>query len=132
MLMPETYCRHMRRTIAVIPLLGALWGCSQPASPAPTPADASPARVAHPLVDARAPTPSEREFAGVVTARLDAGGYTYVAIDRDDGGPSWVATMGRGADVGRHVQVEAFAASEDFHSRRLDRRFARILFGVVR
>ena len=132
MLIPETYYGQMRRTIAVIPVLSALWGCFKATPPAPEPVDASPAPAVSPLVDARTPAPSERAFAGVVTSRLDAGGYTYVAIDRDDGGSAWVATMGGGPDVGRRVDVEAFAASEDFHSRRLDRRFARVLFGVVR
>jgi hypothetical protein len=121
----------MTRTIAAIWLSSALWGCSSASPPVPDPVDAEPAQVANPLLGTRAPTPSEREFGGVVTDRLAAGGYTYVAIARDDGGPSWVATMGRGADVGRRVRVEAFAAADDFHSRRLGRRFARVLFGVV-
>jgi hypothetical protein len=116
----------------ILVILG-LTGCSKApeADQSGPPPDAKPATRANPLTGAAEPTAGERSFAGQVVERLDAGGYTYVAVDRGEGRSTWVATMGRGAEVGARVRVEGFAVKEEFHSRRLDRRFDRIVFGVV-
>lgn len=84
----------------------------------------------NPLSSAASPGSSERRFEGSVVERLSAGGYTYVAV-ADAGVARWVATMGDAPPAGAAVRVEAFAASDDFHSPRLDRDFDRLLFGTV-
>jgi hypothetical protein len=124
----------MRSTTASILVILALTGC--PGAPEPestgSPPGATPAGRANPLFGAAEPAATERTFAGRVLERLPAGGYSYLAVDRGDSSPpTWVATMGRGAEVGTRVRVEGFAAQDQFHSRRLDRRFDRIVFGVV-
>lgn len=123
----------MRSAAASILVILALTGCSKAPEPETSepPPDPQPALSANPLAEAAAPTDADRNFAGQVVERLDAGGYTYVAVDRGEGRSTWVATMGRGAEVGSRVRVEGFGVKEDFHSRRLDRRFDRIVFGVV-
>jgi hypothetical protein len=123
----------MRSAAASILVILALTGCGKApeAEPSGPPPDAQPALRANPLTAATEPSDAERNFAGNVVERLDAGGYTYVAVDRGEGRSTWVATMGRGAEVGTRVRVEGFGVKEDFHSRRLDRRFERIVFGVV-
>ncbi len=88
------------------------------------------AKSANPLSAAGSPAPGERGFEGAVLERLSAGGYTYVAVS-DAGVPRWVATLGGAPQTGTQVRVEAFAASTDFHSPRLDRNFDRLLFGTV-
>lgn len=85
----------------------------------------------NPLADSSFPAAAERAFRGVVEERIGAGGYSYLAVAREDGRATWVATMGPGATVGDHVSVEGFAAHDDFHSSRLDRDFGRVVFGIV-
>jgi hypothetical protein len=123
----------MRSATASILVILALTGCGEApvAEASGPPPGATPAQSANPLARAAEPTATERSFSGHVTERLAAGGYSYIAIDRGEGRSTWVATMGRGADVGARVRVEGFAAQDEFHSRRLDRRFDRIVFGVV-
>lgn len=84
----------------------------------------------NPLSSSASPSRRERLFEGSVVERLAAGGYTYVAVS-DEGVARWVATMGDAPQMGVAVRVEAFAASDDFHSPRLDRDFDRLLFGTV-
>lgn len=66
---------------------------------------------------------------GVVAERLPAGKYTYLRLAGAE--PFWIATLGPGAAPGAAVEIKSFACSQDFHSRRLDRRFATLHFGVV-
>lgn len=66
---------------------------------------------------------------GVVAERVPAGSYTYLRIA--DAEPFWIATMGTGPAPGTPVTVNSFARTSDFHSKRLDRRFATLHFGVV-
>ena len=123
----------MRSATASILLIVAMTACSSApeAESSGAPPGAKPARRANPLFSAGLPAEGESSFAGEVVEQLPAGGYTYVAVDRGQGETTWVATMGDGAEVGTRVHVEGFAAQDEFHSRRLDRRFDRIVFGVV-
>lgn len=86
----------------------------------------APLAIANPLATA---THETLEKAGVVAERLPAGKYTYLRIE----GPEqfWIATIGAGVAPGRAVTVRSFACTDDFHSRRLDRRFATLHFGTV-
>lgn len=81
---------------------------------------------ANPLATATHETVSRQ---GVIAERLPAGRYTYLRLEGPE--PFWIATMGDGPAPGRAVTIRSFACSTDFHSRRLDRRFATLHFGVV-
>ncbi len=78
------------------------------------------------------PADGEQTFTGTVAARLKAGGYSYLWIARDGGEPRWVVTMARDVLEGARVEVSNFGSREDFYSRRLDRRFSDLIFGMVR
>lgn len=117
-------------------LVALLLGCEAvaPASarqidPAPT-AEVAPTPPAIPLAEMTPPAPGEQTFAGVVEERLAAGSYTYLAVRTDDA-LRWVATMGDGAALGARVQIKSMGTRTDFHSRRLDRTFSELVFGVV-
>jgi hypothetical protein len=72
-----------------------------------------------------------RRFDGVVREVLAAGSYGYVRVE-SPAGDRWVATLGSAAVVGSVVDVTVFGERETFHSRRLDRSFSPLGFGVVR
>ncbi len=91
----------------------------------PTPAAES--HKAMPAVDA-----PDGHFSGEVAARLEAGTYTYLRVRTDTGGERWVVTLGAGAPVGSAVRVVNMGTRRDFHSKRLDRTFDDLVFGIVR
>lgn len=76
--------------------------------------------------------PSEQlRLTGVVEERLSAGSYLYLRVRAPDGSRHWVATLSATASRAAAVQVQVFARAEDFHSQRLGRDFAPLLFGSV-
>lgn len=77
------------------------------------------------------PAPGEERLVGVVAERLPAGGYTYLWIEPEHGDSRWVVTMRRDVGAGDRVRVDSLGSRHDFYSRRLDRRFAELVFGVV-
>jgi hypothetical protein len=68
---------------------------------------------------------------GLVEELLPAGGYTYLAVRGASGRRSWVVTMGRGASEGDRVAVRSFGRRASFFSRRLQRTFPELVFGLV-
>ncbi|WP_437541746.1 hypothetical protein WME97_27860 [Sorangium sp. So ce367] len=68
---------------------------------------------------------------GVVEERLAAGSYTYLAVRPDGGSPMWAVTLGSGQPVGARVSVRSFGRRTEFASRRLQRTFPVLVFGVV-
>lgn len=68
---------------------------------------------------------------GVVEERLAAGSYTYLAVRPDGGSPMWAVTLGSGQPVGARVSVRSFGRRTEFTSRRLQRTFPVLVFGVV-
>lgn len=68
---------------------------------------------------------------GTVLERLDAGSYTYLSVGASDGRQTWVVTLGAGAPVGTDVVVRRIGRRSPFHSRRLDRTFEDLVFGIV-
>ena len=109
-----------------------LLGCEAvtPAS-ARAPAEATErAATTIPLGELRPPAPGEAELVGVVEERLAAGSYTYLAV-RVGETQHWVATMGPGREPGERVKVRSMGTRTDFFSRRLDRTFSELVFGVV-
>ena len=99
----------------------------------PSPAAIEPAPVAakpvSPLAELTPPS-SDAAWAGVVETRLPAGSYTYLAV-RDAAELRWVATTGKGVPEGSPVTVRSYGTRKDFYSRRLDRTFAEIEFGMI-
>jgi hypothetical protein len=68
---------------------------------------------------------------GRVEQRLPVGGYTYLALRRADDSVLWVVTLGRGAGLGEQVAVRSMGRRTDFYSRRLQRTFPLLVFGIV-
>jgi hypothetical protein len=77
------------------------------------------------------PAPGQEHLVGVVAQHLPAGGYTYLQVELAQGEPRWVVTMRRDVGTGDRVRVDNLGSRHDFYSRRLDRRFAELVFGVV-
>ncbi len=72
------------------------------------------------------------QLVGQIIERLRAGTYTYLALDTGADEPAWVVVMGRNvADVGERIRVNTMATRKDFHSRKLDRRFERLIFASI-
>lgn len=106
-------------------------GCSRaPTTQDPPPEAAAPALTQSPLIGIAAG--DEKSFGGVATERLAAGPYLYFAVD-NGGARRWVATLRTSeAKVGDWVSVNSFGVRENFVSKRLDRTFERVHFGIVR
>jgi hypothetical protein len=85
----------------------------------------------NPLGKLAPPAPGQEQLVGVVAEHLPAGGYTYLWVEPEHGEPRWVVTMRRDVDAGDRVRVDSLGSRHDFYSRRLDRRFAELVFGVV-
>ncbi|HET6584255.1 MAG TPA: hypothetical protein VFG69_12420 [Nannocystaceae bacterium] len=97
-------------------------------SPPPEPAPVA-ARTGSPLGELT-PARSDEPWLGVVETRLAAGSYTYLAV-RDATALRWVATTGAGVPEGSPVSVRSYGTRKDFYSRRLDRSFAELEFGMI-
>src|SRR5262245_11719018 len=95
------------------------------------PAAGAPPAPARPLAEMTPPVAGQERFAGVVEERLEAGSYADLAVRTDDARLRWVATMGEGRAIGTRVAVRNMGTRTDFHSRRLDRTFSELVFGVV-
>ncbi len=115
------------RRVALLALSSLLTACSTGADGTPPPPDAARVNAGSPLAAA---TPIVAVFEGEVERVLPAGGYTYLEIE-GDAGARWVAVMGPGLPAGSRARVDAYAIQHDFHSRRLDRDFAELVFGTV-
>ncbi|KYF82009.1 hypothetical protein [Sorangium sp. So ce388] len=127
--------RHARRRL-VKPLLGLTvfaalfvalaWRLDRPSSAA-GPLDAV---AANPLGQLSRSAADRASVAGRVEERLPAGSYTYVAV-RDGEALTWVVTLGDAPPPGTPVQVRSMGRRTDFHSRRLERTFPELVFGIV-
>lgn len=69
-------------------------------------------------------------FTGVVEERLPAGSYTYLAV-RTDATLVWTVTLGDAPPPGARVKVRSMGSRTGFHSRRLQRTFPTLVFGMV-
>jgi hypothetical protein len=67
---------------------------------------------------------------GRVEQRIAAGPYTYLDV-RGARERVWVVTLGSGAPPGSPVRVRSFGRQLNFHSRRLQRTFPELVFGLV-
>lgn len=90
------------------------------------------ARAENPLTTLIRDAADAAPLTGVVVERIKAGGYTYLALSAAQGAePRWVVTLGRGEALGSQVKVRSFGHRRDFYSRRLDRTFPELTFGIV-
>ncbi|HYO95116.1 MAG TPA: hypothetical protein VER33_11420 [Polyangiaceae bacterium] len=74
-------------------------------------------------------------FEGRVVARLDAGSYRYLQVERADGSRSWVVTLTSSAQTSSgasRVWVVPVGHAARFASKRLGRDFNDLYFGLVR
>jgi hypothetical protein len=85
----------------------------------------------NPLATLRHEASDDVPATGSVEQRLAAGSYSYLALRLDQGGLSWLVTMGKGQPVGTRVKLRSFGHRTDFYSRRLQRRFPVLAFGFV-
>lgn len=70
-------------------------------------------------------------FVGVAAETLRAGPYTYLRVVTAED-ERWVVTMDPPPPPLARVAVQSHGLRHDYHSRRLDRRFAALDFGTVR
>ena len=70
-------------------------------------------------------------FSGVVAEVLDVPGYTYARVVEDTGPGRWTVTLSKDLAVGTVVEVRPFGALDDFHSKRADRSFDRLVFATL-
>lgn len=73
------------------------------------------------------PAPAASSLKGKVTQTMNAGRYTYVAVD-DGSGEKWAAAPTFEVKVGDTVDVQSGMLMKSFHSKSLDRTFPEILF----
>jgi hypothetical protein len=86
----------------------------------------------NPFTEVEPPRDGDKLLRGEIVEILRAGTYTYASVACDDGTTRWVVTMRRGLSVGHRVDVTNMGVRRDFHSKRLDRTFDELVFGVVR
>ncbi|MFV8751571.1 hypothetical protein ACNOYE_13590 [Nannocystaceae bacterium ST9] len=71
---------------------------------------------------------ADLELYGEVVERLDAGGYTYLAVRTDDARIRWAVVALGSPAVGERVHLRSFGLRREFRSKRLDRVFEELLF----
>lgn len=69
-------------------------------------------------------------FTGPATEVLQVSGYTYVRVSVD-GGDRWAVGLQKPIVVGDVISVRAFGAAHQFQSKKLQRSFADLWFGVL-
>lgn len=121
----------------VVALIAAAWlsgaGCAERAAPGPAKGRTSTSAEAprSPLLGISVPSLEESEIDGVIRDVVRAGPYRYVEVVDGRGSARWIATLSVSAGPGDSVHVKSFGARDDFYSKRLGRRFERLLFGMV-
>ena len=90
------------------------------------------ARAENPLTTLVRDAADAAPLTGIVVEKIKAGSYTYVAVSTASGTqPRWAVTLGRGEPLGTRVKVRSFGRRREFYSRRLDRTFPELTFGIV-
>ncbi|HEX5659147.1 MAG TPA: hypothetical protein VFX59_18265 [Polyangiales bacterium] len=92
---------------------------------------APPAPQADPLASLVRSALEEPPLFGRVQERISAGSYTYLALRTERDELRWTVTMGRGEPEGTEVRVRRLGFSPSFYSKRLQRAFPNLVFGVV-
>ncbi len=113
------------RLLAILALVSAACSPPPPTSPMPATSPASPA-MAMPQTDGIV-----RQLRGQVRQRLEAG-YLYLEVEDALGDRHWVVSLMKDVALGADVEVKVFGSRDQFFSKRLQRRFDTLSFGVVR
>ena len=114
----------MRPLVGMVTLAFVLASANATA-PGETPAQANPlASLVRSALD-------EPPLFGRVEERISAGSYTYLALRTEREGLRWTVTRGRGEPEGTAVQVRSLGFSPRFYSKRLQRAFPNLVFGIV-
>lgn len=114
---------------AVVVLLG-MFGCKSAKQDAPAQAQpGAPMPAGHPPVPAmaQAPAVADSGLSGKVVETVDAGGYTYVCLEKN-GKKSWVALPQSKVKVGQMVTCQPGTVMQNFTSKTLNRTFDTIIF----
>jgi hypothetical protein len=88
-----------------------------------------------PLAAYALPEGARPSFDGRVAARLEAGPYVYLEVERAGGDRVWIVTLASSAGAARgvdKVHVLAVGHADRFSSKRLARTFDDLYFAVVR
>jgi uncharacterized protein YuzE len=108
----------------VVALLSGCAGTATVTPPAAQPA----AQSAPPQLDAaKQPRPEAIPLEGKVVETMNAGGYTYISLEKD-GKKGWVAVPGAEVAVGQEIKVKPGTEMGLFSSRTLKRSFDNIIF----
>lgn len=91
----------------------------------------APAHATNPLGGLLRDTIAAPPIEGRVEQRLPAGSYTYLALRTERDAVLWAVTLGKGEPPGARVKVRSMGHRPDFHSRRLNRTFPDLVFGMV-
>jgi hypothetical protein len=120
--------------LGLLALLAALPACDSALDVADHGRDmAMAARAGNPLRSVDQPQADDERLRGRVAEVARAGSYTYLRVMCEgDAGARWVVTLGRGAEVGDHVAVHNMGTKTNFRSKRLNRTFDELVFGIVR
>ena len=112
----------MTRSAFVLALLAAAT-----VSAAPPPGHPSPQQAHDMLMPDKAPTAAELPNQGRVISRIDANEFTYIEVERN-GTREWIAAPKMALKVGSTIRYEEGSVMTDFHSKLLQRTFARVMF----
>ncbi|MDA0712824.1 MAG: hypothetical protein O2897_02425 [bacterium] len=70
-------------------------------------------------------------FQGTITEVINKEGFSYIHVKTENDQMEWVAVLDSKVKVGDLVSIEEQAILTDFHSKSLNRTFAKITFGTV-
>ena len=93
------------------------------AQPTATPAQTTRA----PAMQSAESAPAKAVLSGKVAETMNAGGYTYICLERD-GVKTWSAVRQVSVKVGDHLEILPGIAMANFTSKALNRTFDRIMF----
>lgn len=97
------------------------------AAAAPPPGHPSPQQARDMLMPDKPPTPAELPNQGKVISHIDANEFTYIEVERN-GAREWIAAPKMALKAGSTIRYEEGAVMTDFHSKLLQRTFARVTF----
>ena len=74
---------------------------------------------------------NRRVIKGKVVEAIYKEGFAYVRLEMNGDSSTWVAIVNQKPSVGESISVQEQAVLSDFHSKSLDRTFAKIIFGSI-
>lgn len=74
---------------------------------------------------------NRRVIKGKVVEAIYKEGFAYVRLEMNGDSSTWVAIVNQKPNVGESISVQEQAVLSDFHSKSLDRTFAKIIFGSI-